>query len=291
MPMVESVNSSGAVSRQEAEDAARRRISEAETQAQSERGWRGSYVLFQRETKRFMKMAGQTLLSPVITTMLYFVVFGFTLGARLQEVRGVPYVDFLVPGLIMLNLINSAYLNAAFSLFLSKVHGSVVDVLLTPLTPLQIMTGYLGASLLRALLTGGIIWIVAGLMGAGTLYNFGITVIFMVLTSLAFAELGLVVAIWARDFDHVNFLPSFLLMPLTFLGGVFYSIEMLPAQWAIVSKFNPILYMVNGLRYGMTGVSDVPVLLGLAIVGGLVLVFGLLAAYLLASGRKLRDGS
>lgn len=238
-----------------------------------------------------MKMAGQSVVSPVLTTMLYFVVFGFTLGARLQEVRGIPYVDFLVPGLVMLNLINSAYMNSAFSLFLSKVHGSVVDILLTPLTPLQIMTGYLGASLLRALLTGGMIWLVAALMGAGTLHNIGVTIIFMVLTSLGFGLLGLVVAIWARDFDHVNFLPSFLLMPLTFLGGVFYSIEMLPAEWALVSKFNPILYMVNGLRYGMTGVSDVPVFFGMAIVGGLVLVSGILAAWLLASGKRLRDGA
>lgn len=276
--------------REQAEEAARRRIYEAGTRARSENGWRGSLMLFRRETMRFMKMAGQTLLSPVITTMLYFVVFGFTLGARLQEVRGIPYVDFLVPGLIMLNLINSAYLNSAFSLFLSKVHGSVVDVLLTPLTPLQIMTGYLGASVLRALLTGCLIWLVAGLMGAGTLHNPGITVLFMVLTSLAFAQLGLMVAIWAKDFDHVNFLPSFLLMPLTFLGGVFYSIEMLPGRWALLSQFNPILYMVNGLRYGMTGVSDVPVLLGFVIVGGLALIFGLGAAYMLASGVKLREG-
>ncbi len=274
-----------------AEEAARRRIYDAGIRARSERGWRGSLMLFKRETWRFMKMAGQTLLSPVLTTMLYFVVFGVTLGARLQEIRGIPYVEFLVPGLIMLNLITSAYMNSAFSLFLAKVHGSVVDVLLTPLTPLQIMTGYLGASILRALLTGGIIWLVAALMGAQTLHNVGITLIFMVLTSLAFALLGLIVAIWARDFDQVNFLPSFLLMPLTFLGGVFYSIEMLPDQWALISSFNPILYMVNGLRYGMTGVTDVSLPLGLAIVTGLVVFFGWVAVWMLASGRKLRDGS
>lgn len=275
----------------QAGEAARRRIHEATRLARKERGWRGCYVLFKRETKRFMKMAGHTLVSPVLTTMLYFVVFGFTLGARLQEVHGIPYVDFLVPGLIMLNLITSAYMNAAFSLFLGKMHGSVVDILLTPLSPLQIMTGYLGASVLRALLTGIVIWVVAGLMGAETLHHVGITLLFMILTSLAFALLGLIVAILASDFDQVNFLPSFLLMPLIFLGGVFYSIEMLPERWAIVSAFNPILYMVNGLRYGMTGVSDVPVLGGIAIVCGLVLAFGWLSAWLLASGRKLRDGS
>lgn len=294
MPMDEKVNTTPEARpslAEEAERAARARIAEAGLRARAESGWSGSLMLFERETKRFMKMAGQTLLSPVLTTMLYFVVFGFTLGARLQEVRGIPYVDFLVPGLIMLNLITSAYMNSAFSLFLAKMHGSVVDILLTPLTPTQVMAGYVGASLLRALLTGGIIWIVAALMGAGTFHNAAITLVFMILTSLAFALLGLIVAIWAHDFDQVNFLPSFLLMPLTFLGGVFYSIEMLPEQWAVVSMFNPILYMVNGLRYGMTGVTDVPVLHGFVMVGGLVLFFGWAAAYLLASGRKLRDGA
>lgn len=275
---------------EKAEDAARRRVAEARERAVGESGWRGSLMLLRRETKRFMGMAAQSLLSPVLTTMLYFVVFGFTLGTRLDEVAGVPYMDFLVPGLIMLNLINSAYMNSAFSLFLAKVHGSVVDILVTPLTPLQIMVGYLGASVLRALLTGGIIWVVAAAMGAGTGYNIGYTLLFMVLTSVAFGLLGLLVAILAEDFDQVNFLPSFLLMPLTFLGGVFYSIQMLPGVWASVSKFNPILYMVNGLRYGMTGVSDVPVFLGIAIVGGLVIAFALAVGMLFKSGVKLREG-
>lgn len=272
------------------ERAARLRIAEACQRASRENGWRGSWMLLVRETRRFMGMAGQTLLSPVLTTMLYFVVFGFTLGARLDEIGGIPYMDFLVPGLIMLNLISSSYINSAFSLFLAKIHGSVVDLLVTPLSPLQLMAGYLGASVLRAVLTGAVIWLVAGFMGAATLHSPFYTVLFMLLTSLAFALVGLVVAILAEDFDHVNFLPSFLLMPLTFLGGVFYSIEMLPEPWGTVTRFNPILYMVNGMRYGMTGVSDVPVLTGMAVVVGLVLIFGVAAAALLSSGRKLRDG-
>ncbi len=276
---------------EEIETAARRRIARARESALRESGWRGTLALFWREAFRFLRMAGQTLVSPVFTTMLWFVVFGFTLGARLDEVGGVPYIDFLVPGLIMLNLINSAYLNAAFSLFLSRIHGSVVDLLVTPLTPLQIMAGYLGASVLRAVATGAVIWAVAAFMGAGTTHNVGFTLLFMVLTSLAFGLLGLMVAILARDFDDVNFLPSFLLLPLTFLGGVFYSVNMLPPFWANVSLFNPILYMVNGLRYGMTGATDVPVWHGVAIVSTLVAVFGFAAARLLATGKNLREGA
>ena len=273
----------------EAEAAARRHISKVETLARANRGWLGAWMLFRRELARFMKVAGQTIVSPVLTTLLWFIVFGYSLGSRLDEIQGVPYVDFLVPGLIMLNLINNAFLNTGFSLFISKVHGSVVDVLLTPLTPLQIIFGYIAASLLRAMIIGGLIWLVAGVMGAGTLHNPAFTLVFMILTSTAFALFGLVVAILADDFDHINLFPAFLIMPLTFLGGVFYSLDMLPSPWDTVSLANPILYMVNGLRYGMTGVSDVPVGLGLLFVTMLAGLFGLVAYYLLASGKKLRE--
>ncbi len=272
-----------------AEEAARRHIARVEQRARANYGWRGTWMLFRRELARFLKVAGQTVVSPVLTTILWFIVFGYSLGPRLDEIRGIPYVDFLVPGLIMLNLINNSFLNTGFSLFISKIHGSVVDVLLTPLTPLQLMTGFIAASLLRALMIGGLIWLVAGVMGASTLHNPAFTLLFMILTSMAFALFGLVVAILAEDFDHINLFPSFLLMPLTFLGGVFYSIDMLPAPWGTVSLVNPILYMVNGLRYGMTGVTDVPVGLGLLLVAGSVAVFGAVALWLLATGRKLRE--
>ncbi len=272
-----------------AEEAARRHIAAVETRARNNRGWRGTWMLFRRELARFMKVAGQTIVSPVLTTILWFIVFGYSLGSRLDEIQGIPYVDFLVPGLIMLNLINNSFLNTGFSLFISKIHGSVVDVLLTPLSPLQLIIGYIAASLLRALIIGGLIWAVAGVMGASTLHNPAFTLIFMILTSLAFALFGLVVAILAEDFDHINIFPSFLLMPLTFLGGVFYSIDMLPSPWDTVSLVNPILYMVNGLRYGMTGVTDVPVGFGLFLVAGSVAVFGAVALYLLSTGKKLRE--
>ncbi len=273
----------------EAEEAARRHITQVERRAIGNHGSRGTWMLFRRELARFMKVAGQTIVSPVLTTILWFIVFGFSLGSRLDQINGIPYVDFLVPGLIMLNLISNAFLNTGFSLFISKVHGSVVDILLTPLTPTQIMIGYTAASVLRALIIGGLIWLVAEVMGASTLHNPAFTLAFMILTSMAFSLFGLVVAILAEDFDHINLFPSFLIMPLTFLGGVFYSIEMLPSPWDTVSLVNPILYMVNGLRYGMTGVTDVPVGLGLFLVTGSVAVFGAVAYWLLATGKKLRE--
>ncbi|RAL22784.1 ABC transporter [Lujinxingia litoralis] len=254
-----------------------------------EKQYLGVWTLFYKEILRFWTIAGQTVISPVITTMLYFLVFGYSLGDRLQEIQGVPYMDFLVPGLVMLALITNAYINSAFSLFITKVHGTIVDLLVTPLTYVQFLSAYVAAAVVRAMLIGTIIWLVAWLMGASPFYSVPIALAFMMLTSTAFAFGGVVVAILAEDFDHINLFPSFLITPLTFLGGVFYSIGMLPDFWRSVSLFNPVLYMVNGVRYGMVGVSDVPLWQGALLLVGLNVLFGALALWLLKTGKKLRD--
>ncbi len=272
----------------EAEEAARLRIARLVHKAQK-RHFTGPWTLFYKEILRFATIAWQTVISPVVTTMLYFLVFGYSLGDRLDEIQGVTYVDFLVPGLVMLALITNAYINSAFSLFIAKIHGTIVDLLVTPLTYTQFMTAYILAAVVRAMLIGGIIWGVALLMGAGVLYNVPVALLFMILTATAFALVGLVIAIVGEDFDHINLLPSFLITPLTFLGGVFYSIEMLPEPWDTVSLFNPVLYMVNGVRYGMVGVSDVPVWHGVVLLVAMNLIFGALAMWLLKTGKKIRE--
>lgn len=270
------------------EAAAEKHFHTSMERARKELGTWGTWTLFRKEMHRFLSIAGQTIVSPVLTTMLWYLVFGYSLGDRLDTVGGVPYTDFLVPGLVMMSIITNAYLNSAFSFYIGKVHGTVTDLLVTPLRPSQLAAAFAGASVLRAMAVGGVIWLVAGLMGAGTLHNIGWTLIFMFLTSLGFALFGLFAGILATDFDHINFVPSFLLLPMTFLGGVFYSIEMLPAPWNEISLLNPILYMVNGLRYGMAGVSDVPVLPGFGIVLGSVVLGWILVVRVLASGRGLK---
>lgn len=269
-------------------EAARARV-EALVEVAKKRHLRGPWTLFRKEIQRFWAIAGQTIISPVITTMLYFLVFGYSLGDRLQEIKGIPYVDFLVPGLVMLALINNAYINSAFSLFVAKIHGTIVDLLATPLSYTQFLAAYVAASLVRAMLIGGIIWVVAIVMGARAWFNVPVALLFMILTSLAFAFLGVIIAILGEDFDHINLLPTFLITPLSFLGGVFYSIEMLPGPWDKVSLFNPVLYMVNGVRYGMTGISDVPVWHGLVVLAALNILFGGVGLWLLKSGTKLRE--
>ena len=271
-----------------AEEAARIQIA-ALIEETKEKNLYGPWMLFKKEILRFWNIAGQTVVSPVITTMLYFLVFGYSLGDRLQEIQGVPYVDFLVPGLVMLALISNAYINSAFSLFISKIHGTIVDLLVTPLSYFQFLTAFVSAAVVRAMLIGGIIWVVAMLMGARAWHNIPLALTFMLLTALSFAFIGVVVAIIGEDFDHINLLPNFLITPLTFLGGVFYSIEMLPEPWDTVSLFNPVLYMVNGVRYGMVGVTDVPVWHGLVLLVAMNLFFGGLALWLLKSGKKLRE--
>lgn len=264
------------------------RVDEIIAAGADERG-RGMWTLFEREIRRFLGVAGQTIVSPVVTTMLYFLVFGYSLGDRLQDVKGVPYVDFLVPGLVLLSVINNAYINASFSLFIAKVHGMVIDLLVTPLSYVQFLGAYVAAAVVRAMLVGSIIWVVAMLMGASLPVSAPLALLLMALTSVVFALLGLCVAIVAEEFDQVNLLPSFLITPLTFLGGVFYSVEMLPPFWRGVSYLNPVLYMVNALRYAMTGVSDVPWGAGLFILTGQAVIFGFVAQRLLKSGYKLRD--
>ena len=271
-----------------AEEAARRRIDDLIGEAKT-RSFVGPWTLFYKEILRFALIAWQTVVSPVVTTMLYFLVFGYSLGDRLQEVQGVVYVDFLVPGLVMLALITNAYINSAFSLFIAKIHGTIIDLLVTPLTYIEFLTSYVSAALVRAMLIGGIIWVVALLMGSQAWYNVPVALLFMVLTALVFSFIGLIIAIVGEDFDHINLLPSFLITPLTFLGGVFYSIEMLPAPWDTVSLFNPILYMVNGVRYGMVGVTDVPVWHGLLLLAVMNIIFGGLALWLLKTGKKIRE--
>lgn len=270
-------------------DKALERIRRTAAEANASSGWYNSLILFRREIKRFMIILGQSVLSPVITTLLYFLVFGFSLGQRLDQMGGVSYMDFLTPGLIMMSLISNSFINSAFSFFLTKVHGSVVDVLASPLSNLQIMVAYTAASLARGLMTSAIIWVIAAAFGASTLFNPLLTIVFMVIVSCSFSLFGLAAAVVAREFEHVNFVPTFVVVPFTFLGGVFYSVSLLPDPWETVARFNPFLYMVNGIRYGMTGVSDVSVASAFAISGFFLLVSFLLALGLLRSGKNLRS--
>jgi len=248
----------------------------------------GVRTLYRKEVKRFLRVPGQTVLSPLITTALYFLVFGYSLGGRLREVDGVPYSRFLVPGLVMLSLINNSFLNTSSSLFIMKLQGTVVDLLVTPLSYLEILAGFVGAGCTRALLVGVLTWGTAALFVGPSLPHPFLALAAALLVSACFAACGLLVALWADKFEQVNFLPTFVITPLTFLGGVFYSETMLSPRFQALLHLNPIYYLIEVMRYALIGRSHVAPVAGFGLIALLAIAMLALALELLRRGYKLR---
>ena len=248
----------------------------------------GVRTLFRKEVKRFLRVPGQTVLSPLITTALYFLVFGYSLGGRLREVDGVPYSRFLVPGLVMLGLINNSFLNTSSSLFIMKLQGTVVDLLVTPLSYLEILAGFVGAGCTRALLVGVFTWATAAAFVGTALPHPFLALAAALLVSACFAACGLIVALWADKFEQVNFLPTFVITPLTFLGGVFYSATMLPPRFQALLHLNPIYYLIEAMRFALIGRTHIPPATGFGLMALLAVAMMGAALELLRRGYKLR---
>ncbi len=246
-------------------------------------------TLFIKEIRRFSKVWLQTVLSPLVTTSLYFLVFGVALGSRLREISGVPYIQFVVPGLVMMTMVRDAFLNTSSSLFQSKINGTITDILVAPIGAFEMLVAYVGAAMIRALIVGTLVCLVALTFTWFPLYSPGWTAFFAIFVPATLALLGLIAALWAEKFDHLAIFPNFVLLPLAFLGGVFYSIDLLPEPWNTVSRLNPLLYMVNGLRYGFLGVADVSPVTSAAVVLISFVVVLAVASGLLRSGYSLRS--
>jgi len=248
----------------------------------------GMKTLLTKEVRRFMRVPGQTVLSPLISTSLYFLVFGYSLSGRVSEVEGVPYLQFIVPGLVFMGLANNAFLNSSSSLFITKIQGTVVDLLVAPLGPFELLAGFIAGAMVRGLLVGGLTWLVAMLFTGFHLEHAFATVFFLLLSSYTFSVLGVLAAVWAEKFEQINFFPTFVMLPLTFLGGIFYSVRELPSPWNHVSLFNPMVYMVEGLRYGMLGQAGFSPVVGSGILLAVALVATGVAWAALRSGYKLK---
>lgn len=245
-------------------------------------------TLFMKEVRRFLRVPGQTVLQPLISTALYFVVFAYTVGGSTREIDGVPYMQFIVPGLVFLGIANNAFLNASSSFFIMKIQGTLVDLLVAPVGPAELLTGFVSGAMTRGLLVGVLTWLVALFFTGAPLFNPGETVLFLLLSAYVFSVLGLIAAIWAEKFEQINFFPTFLMMPLTFLGGVFYSVEKLPEPFRTISLFNPVVHMVEGLRAGMLGLPQGSPL-GLGLLLGVAVVATATAWAMLARGYKLKS--
>jgi ABC-2 type transport system permease protein len=248
----------------------------------------GFRTLVYKETLRFWKVATQTVAAPVLTSMLYLLVFGHVLDGRVEPSPGVSYTAFLIPGLVMMSVLQNAFANSSSSLIQSKITGNLVFVLLTPLSHWEIFSAYVLASVARGLAVGfGVFAITCWFADLSFVAPLWI-VIFAFLGAAMLGTMGLIAGIWAEKFDQLAAFQNFLIMPATFLSGVFYSIHSLPPFWQSVSHLNPFFYMIDGFRYGFFGTSDVSPWLSLSIVAGFLVILALVSIRLLKSGYRLR---
>ncbi len=250
------------------------------------------YVPFEtiviRETQRYTRIWVQTLVPPAITMSLYFLIFGALIGRRIGEMDGVPFMDYIAPGIIMMAVITNAYSNVVSSFFGAKFQRHIEEILVAPVPNWVIILGYVAGGVGRGLLVGVVVTIVAGFFVSFRVHNPAVLISVVVLTSILFSLGGLINAIYARKFDDISIVPTFILTPLTYLGGVFYSISMLPEFWQTVSLANPILYMVNAFRYGFLGISDVSITVAYALIIFFIIVLFSFALVLINRGTGIR---
>jgi ABC-2 type transport system permease protein len=248
----------------------------------------GFKTLFYKEILRFWKVATQTIAAPIVTSMLYLLIFGHVLEGRVQMLEGVDYTAFLIPGLVMMSVLQNAFANSSSSLIQSKITGNLVFILLPPLSHWEILSAYVSASIVRGLCVGlGVFVITAWFAHLSFTFPLWI-VVFALLGAAILGTMGVIAGIWAEKFDQLAAFQNFLIMPATFLAGVFYSIQKLPPFWLAVSHFNPFFYMIDGFRFGFFGKSDVSPWTSLAIVGVFCVVLAGVSINMLRRGYKLR---
>lgn len=236
----------------------------------------GFWTLLRREIYRFLRLFNQTLIPPVITASLYIIIFGASLGKRIRDINDVAYMEFLIPGLIMMSVIGSAYGNTSSSLFSARFQGFVQELLVSSMSTLEIVLAIVLGGVLRAVCVALLVAGIALALTDVTLLHPGLVVFFVLTVAMIFSCAGFLSALWAQDFERLSVFQTYMLTPLTYLGGVFFAVEMLPPFWQQVAVWNPMLYFINGLRYGFLGMSDVDV--AMAAVIALLLAVGMFAA-------------
>lgn len=241
-----------------------------------------------KEMRRFLRIWVQTILPPMITTALYFVIFGKMIGSQLAPISGYSYMDFIVPGLIMMTVISNSYANVVSSFYGSKFQRYVEELLIAPIPLSLILIGFVAGGVARGLIVGAMVTVVAAFFVDLQLHNIWVTLSVLLLTSILFALGGFINAIYANSFDDITIIPTFVLVPLTYLGGIFYSVHMLPGIWQPISLGNPILYMINTFRYGMLGISDIDLLTAYTVIILFIVALYSYSLWLLKRGVGLR---
>lgn len=245
-------------------------------------------TLLVKEITRFLRIWTQTLIPPAITMILYFIIFGKFIGSQIHEIKGFAYIQFIVPGLVIMSIMTNAYANTTSSFFLAKFNKSVEEMLVSPMSNLTILLGFTLGGALRGLLVGILVLIIAHLFTHVPMTHFSVVIAMAVLSSLVFSLGGFINAIFAKRFDDISFIPTFVLTPLTYLGGVFYSIQQLPPLWRTISEFNPIFTMVDTFRYGLLGIYDLSIGYGFSLVIALFIFLFSWALWLLNRGTGIK---
>ena len=251
--------------------------------------WRGIWAIYQFEMMRFFRTLLQSFVSPVISTSLYFVVFGTAIGARIDEVEGVSYGAFIVPGLVMLSVITQAISNASFGIYFPKFIGTIYELLSAPLNFIEITIGYVGAAATKSLFIGTVILATSAFFVDLEIQHPVAMLAFLLLTCLSFALLGFILGLWAGNFEQLQLVPLLVVTPLVFLGGSFYSISMLPPVWQTITLFNPVVYLISGFRWSFFGLADVPVGLSLMAIGAFTALCVGVIWWIFRSGWRLRS--
>ncbi|TKD50385.1 ABC transporter permease [Sphingomonas baiyangensis] len=248
----------------------------------------GAWAIYRFEMARFGRTLGQSVITPVITTALYFIVFGGAIGSRIDAIDGVSYGAFIVPGLVMLTLLTQSLSNASFGIYFPKFSGTIYEILSAPVSVIELLLGYVGAAATKSMLIGGIILVTSTFFVDLQIAHPAMMLAFLVLTSVAFSLFGFIIGIWAKGFEQLSLVPALVVTPLTFLGGAFYTIDMLPEPWRTVSLFNPVVYLVSGFRWSFFGQGDVAIGISLgATLGFLALCVGVVL-WMFRTGYRLK---
>jgi len=250
--------------------------------------WVALKSIWMKEINRFGRIWVQTLVPPVITMSLYFVIFGNLIGSRIGDMHGFSYMQFIVPGLIMMSVITNSYANVASSFFSAKFQRNIEELLVAPVPTHVVIAGYVGGGVARGICVGILVTVISMFFVHLTIHSWWVIALTLLLTAILFSLGGLLNAVFATTFDDISLIPTFVLTPLTYLGGVFYSLTLLPPFWQAVSKLIPIVYMISGFRYGFLGISHGPLVVPMGVLVAFIVAFYLLAWYLIERGRGLR---
>ncbi|NDW43838.1 ABC transporter permease [Ruegeria sp. PrR005] len=251
--------------------------------------WAAIAAIYRFEMARFFRTLTQSFISPVLSTSLYFVVFGTAIGSRIQEIEGVSYGAFIVPGLVMLSVVMLAISNASFGIYFPKFLGTIYELLSAPVNFIEIVIGYVGAAATKALFVGVVILVTASFFVELRIEHPLAMVAFLVLTCLSFSLLGFIIGIWASNFEQMSLVPQLVVTPLIFLGGTFYSISMLPPVWQTITLFNPVVYLISGFRWSFYGLADVPVALSLLAIAAFTGLCLAVIGWIFRTGWRIRN--